>query len=238
VVACAVAVAVLVLLVSLLGSGGGNRAAGAPDSGGSGTPTPTGSDTATESPTMTPLDGSASGTPPPVEQSGSGGGDPATGAGDPAASTTGTSTPAAGTAPAAGTTATTAPPGPCQDRALKLTVRTVAAAYRVGDKPVITLTVQNVSTATCTRDLGAAQQEIVLYAGTTRLWSSNDCYPGGERNVQALSPQELATFSVTWSGLSSRPRCAGTRTRVGPGSYTLIGRLGTLRSPPGSLVLR
>jgi hypothetical protein len=226
-VAFAGAIAVLVLLVSLLGGGGG-RAAGAPGGGASATPTPTGSDTPPDSPTPTALGGSVSGAPPPVGQSGTGGGDPGTGAGDPTASTTGSTAPAA----------TAAPPGPCRDNALRLTVRTAAAAYRVGDKPVITLTVQNVSATTCTRDLGAAQQEILLYAGTTRLWSSNDCYPGGERDIRALLPQQRATFSVTWSGLSSRPHCAGIRTRVGAGSYKLVGRLGTLRSAAGTLVLR
>ena len=117
-------------------------------------------------------------------------------------------------------------------------MRTVAPVYRVGDLPVLELTVANVSAITCTRDLGAAQQEVLLYAGKTRLWSSNDCYPGGAREVQALLPREHATFSVTWSGLSSQPRCAGTRTRVGPGRYRLLGRIGTLRSLPATLTLR
>jgi hypothetical protein len=103
---------------------------------------------------------------------------------------------------------------------------------------VITLTVQNVSTATCTRDLGAGQQEVLLYAGTTRLWSSNDCYPGGQRNVRPLTPGQRVTFSVTWSGLSSHPGCTGTRSRVRPGSYRLVGRLGTLASRPATLTLR
>jgi hypothetical protein len=104
--------------------------------------------------------------------------------------------------------------------------------------PVIELTVQNVSRSTCTRDLGAAQQEVLLYAATVRLWSSNDCYPDGEREEQALLPRERAAFSVTWSGLSSRPRCAGKRLQVGPGHYRLLGRLGTLRSAPVTLTLR
>jgi hypothetical protein len=111
-------------------------------------------------------------------------------------------------------------------------------AYQVGDTPVLDLVVRNVSTVACVRDLGPAQQEVVLYAGARRLWSSNDCYPGGTRDVQVLQPGDSASFSVTWSGLSSRPRCAGDRTRVTAGGYALVGRLGTLVSKRAPLVLR
>ena len=214
----------LVLLASLLSSGGGGAptvAVAGADGGGSpgaGASTPTGS------PTQPTASGSQTSTPPPLDESGpgadSGGG---------------------GSGPAAATSRLPAsseePPQPCDDAALRLTVKTVEPVYRVGDMPVIELTVQNLSMATCTRDLGAAQQEVLLYARTTRIWSSNDCYPGGERDVQALLPRERATFSVKWSGLSSTPHCAGIRSQVGPGQYRLLGRLGTLHSSEGTLTL-
>jgi hypothetical protein len=220
-------VAVLVTLGSALGGGDGRPAAGAPAGGDQSTSPAAPTGTATGSPAEPTPSDSPTGTPPPVEQSG-GEPDPgAVGGGDPGVATT-----------AGQPSATSADPGPCRDSALRLTVQPVTPAYPVGDMPVIALTVQNVSTATCARDLGPAQQEVLLYAGTTRLWSSNDCYPGGSRDVQALLPRERATFSVRWSGLSSKPRCAGTRTRVGPGRYRLVGRLGTLRSAAGTLTLR
>jgi hypothetical protein len=222
-------VAGLVLLGSTLGGGDGTRAGGALVAGGQdGSPaagTSTGAPTGSAAAEPTPS-GSLGGTPPLRAQHGAG--DPAPVDGDPGAETTVTQTPAA----------SPDPPGPCRDSALRLTVRPMAAVYSVGDMPVIALAVQNVSAATCTRDLGAAAQEVLLYAGTTRLWSSNDCYPGGLQDVQALLPRERATFSVRWSGLSSKPRCAGSRTRVGPGRYRLLGRLGTLRSAAATLTLR
>ena len=130
------------------------------------------------------------------------------------------------------------PPKACTDSALRLTVAPARPAYVVGQAPVLRLQVRNVGTLSCIRDLGAALQEVLLYRGSQRLWSSNDCYPEGERDVEVLRPGVVYTFSVTWSGLSSQPRCAGTRTRVGAGSYTLIGRLGTLISPRTPIVLR
>jgi hypothetical protein len=127
------------------------------------------------------------------------------------------------------------PPQPCTDSALQLRVLPERPAYRVGEEPVLDLVVRNVSTVACVRDLGAAHQEVLLYDGRNRrLWSSNDCYPGGTKDPQVLGPGDSASFSVTWSGLSSRPKCAGDRVRVAAGSYTLLGRLGTLvsrRSP-------
>lgn len=136
------------------------------------------------------------------------------------------------------TTTPPAPPEPCADRALSLRAVPERPAYRVGDTPVVDLVVRNVSPTACARDLGARQQEVVLYAGTRRLWSSNDCYPGGSRDVQVLQPGDSASFSVTWSGLSSRPRCAGQRVRVTAGTYQLVARLGTLVSARAALVLR
>ncbi len=53
-----------------------------------------------------------------------------------------------------------------------------------------------------------------------------------------MRPGVVYTFSVTWSGLSSQPHCLGTRTRVGAGSYALVGRLGSLVSPRSPLTLR
>lgn len=127
------------------------------------------------------------------------------------------------------------PPQPCSDSALQLRVLPERPAYPVGEEPVLDLVVRNVSAVACVRDLGAAHQEVLLYDGRNRrLWSSNDCYPGGTKDPQVLGPGDSASFSVTWSGLSSRPKCAGERERVGAGSYLLLGRLGTLvskRSP-------
>jgi hypothetical protein len=130
------------------------------------------------------------------------------------------------------------PTGPCTDAALRLTVAPHEPSYPVGQMPVVMLTVHNASRSACTRDLGAALQEVLLYEGTKRLWSSNDCYPGGAKDVRTLRAGEKVRFWVRWSGLSSRPGCEGERRRVGPGRYALIGRLGTLSSPRAPLVMR
>jgi hypothetical protein len=154
-------------------------------------------------------------------------------AGDGAAPTAATPAPTT-----AGPTPKPVPPKPCADATLRLTVSPAQPAYAVGQAPVLRLQVRNVGTVACTRDLGAALQEVLLYNGTQRLWSSNDCYPEGERDQELMRPGVAHSFSVTWSGLASRPKCFGARTRVGAGSYQLIGRLGSLVSPRAPLALR
>jgi hypothetical protein len=125
----------------------------------------------------------------------------------------------------------------CPDSAITLTVSSFKPSYPVGDTPVLKLTIRNTARVTCRRDIGARQQQIVVYAGRTRVWSSNDCYPGGAKDVRALEPGQVVTSTVVWSGRSSRPGCSGRRTQAGAGTYLLVGQLGTLRSAPASLVL-
>jgi hypothetical protein len=217
-------VAGIVLLVIVLGwialpggaDDGGRRETAA--AAGSPTATPTGAPT------------SLAATPP--------AGDPGrAGDGEPAATTTAAPAPTT-TPPPPPRTTRPAAPGPCSDRSLALRVAPERLTYAVGQQPVLDLQVRNVSKAACVRDLGAAQQEILVYRGSQRLWSSNDCYPEGEKRTEVLTPNAARSFEVTWSGLGSRPRCAGVRTRVGAGSYTLVARLGTLVSPRTPLTLR
>jgi hypothetical protein len=220
-------VAVAVLLVLILGwqllPGGGDDRPPAAGAAGSGTPS-AGPST------------SLAATPP--------SGDPGRPAGSAGTATATTTAPAAGpptptpgpTTPAPTTPAP--PPRPCADGALALRVGPQQPAYRVGQTPVLDLQIRNASRAACVRDLGAAQQEILLYAGARRLWSSNDCYPEGQRDPEVLAPGTTRSFTVTWSGLSSQPRCAGPRARVGPGTYQLEARVGTLVSRRATLVLR
>jgi hypothetical protein len=187
-------------------------------------------DTAAAAGSPSPGGGTASSlaaTPPAGDRGGAGSG----GSGGSGSASGGPASPAVAVNPQPASSAAPAPPAPCPDTALQLRVLPERPSYEVGEQPVLDLVVRNVSTVACVRDLGAAHQEVLLYDGhNRRLWSSNDCYPGGTRDPQVLGAGDSASFSVTWSGLSSRPKCAGERVRVGPGRYTLVGRLGTLLS--------
>ncbi len=126
------------------------------------------------------------------------------------------------------------PPQPCPDATTAIAAAPGRTEYRVGAKPVFTLSVTNTGPAACTRDLDARLQELLVFAadGTTRLWSSNDCYPGDSVDVRVLQPAETVSFRVTWAGRSSSPGCAVKRETIQAGDYYVVAKLGPLAGAP------
>ena len=140
--------------------------------------------------------------------------------------------------PTSAAAATSAPPpagpvggGPCTDDMISVEVRPNPASAPAGSKPTFDLVVTDTSPVACVRTLDKGLQEVVLLDGAgNRLWGSNDCYPEVSSDVRTLQPGESAVFPVLWSGLSSAPGCTGARSKQGPGSYLLRGRLDTKTS--------
>jgi hypothetical protein len=95
----------------------------------------------------------------------------------------------------------------------------------VGAQPVLALRVTNTGNAACIQDVADSQIELRVYNGASRVWGSHDCVVEPGVNQKVLMPQTPATFTVQWTGLSSQPKCAGTRQRVGAGTYTLYASL-------------
>jgi len=95
----------------------------------------------------------------------------------------------------------------------------------VGDEPVLELQVTNTGDAPCVQDLADSQVELKVYNGESRVWGSHDCQIQPGTNPMTLEVGQPVRVSITWSGLSSEPHCAGTRQRVGAGTYTLYASL-------------
>lgn len=147
-----------------------------------------------------------------------------------ASSSAPTSSSAAGAATTAGRhsgahSSVSAVPKPCQAAALEVAAVAGAPSYRVGDQPVVMLQVTNSGTTACVQDLADAQVELRVYNGESRVWGSHDCLVQQGTDLRTLAAGQTVRISVTWSGLSSQPGCAGTRQRVGAGTYTLYGSL-------------
>jgi hypothetical protein len=129
-----------------------------------------------------------------------------------------------------GSSSAPAPPsrsGPprCVPAALKVAAVVERPSYRVGEKPMVLLQVTNTGAAPCVQNLADSQVELRVYNGESRVWGSHDCTvePGvADRTLAVGRPVRV---SVIWSGLSSQPKCAGTRQRVGAGAYTLYALL-------------
>ncbi len=176
-----------------------------------------------------------------------GGGSPgATGA---AASSTASSEAAASSAPSATTATSTtaattsatessepapAAAGQCADQSLAIKVSVAQPTYRVGEEPVFGIVITNISGEPCTRDMGSGLQRVSVRTldGGRQLWASTDCYPDGEPDLRTLDRGEQAAFTVTWTGTTSQPECAGERVQVPSGAYHVVAQLGAVRSAP------
>jgi hypothetical protein len=98
-------------------------------------------------------------------------------------------------------------------------------AYHVGDQPVVMLQVKNVGTKPCVQNLADSQVVLQIYNGESRVWGSHDCEIEPGTDLRTLAAGHEVRISITWSGLSSQPKCAGTRQRVGAGTYTVYALL-------------
>jgi hypothetical protein len=151
--------------------------------------------------------------------------------------TTATTTAPPGTSPVAnasnsakatsthGSTGTSVTPARCSIGGLKLAAMVDKPAYHVGDQPSVMLQVTNSTALPCVQDLSDSQIELRVYNGASRVWGSHDCQIQPGSADRTLMAGQSVRVSVTWSGLSSQPKCAGTRQRVGAGTYTLYGLL-------------
>ena len=117
----------------------------------------------------------------------------------------------------------------CADTQLGVTTSTDAPTYAVGGTPKLTLLVKNSSAAACRRDLGSGAVELLVYSGSDRVWSSDDCSLGKAVALATLAPGGSQAVALTWSGKRSAPGCGGSREQAKAGTYRVVARVGTLR---------
>ena len=125
----------------------------------------------------------------------------------------------------------------CGDQDLALVSQVAAGSYKVGQKPLFRLVIANIGDKPCSRDLDPGLQGLVVNGPSGQLWASNDCDTNHKADVRVLDPGKPLVFSLNWAGRTSHPGCGGTRTSVGPGTYQLIGKLGSLSSGPAPFTL-
>lgn len=152
-------------------------------------------------------------------------------------SSSASSTPDPSSAKPSGATSGAAAPaalGQCTDQSLAVKVTVGQATYKTGEQPQFGIVITNISSGACERDMGSGLQLVQVQSldGQRKLWSSTDCYPDGTPDMRALAPGQQAAFTVTWSGASSQPGCAGERLPVPAGPYTVVAQLGSVRSQP------
>jgi hypothetical protein len=113
----------------------------------------------------------------------------------------------------------------CPAGTLKLAATTAAPRFKLGSQPALALQVTNSGKNPCVADLSDTQIELLVYNGESRVWGSHDCQVEPGTQLMTLNPRQAVRRSITWTGLSSQPQCAGTRQLVGAGTYTLHAKL-------------
>lgn len=138
--------------------------------------------------------------------------------------------------PTTAPSAVPSPPAPsptgvpiCQPEALRIEALAGDDSYAVGSSAKLALQVTNTGTAPCTRDLGQAAIELLVVSGEDRIWSSDDCAPGGPKEVTVLEPGKAVVKRATWDGRRSLPGCAGSKAQAKAGTYRVTARVGQLR---------
>ncbi|MEH1099735.1 hypothetical protein [Micromonospora sp. CPCC 205561] len=217
----------IVLLYSCTGSdrnqgrGDARPSPGAPPSGA--TPEPTGS-------VLTPQTGAPS----PGAAGGPGAGEPSDGpaAGGPAGGPASESPPAAPVVPAAGD-------GTCTDAEITVIPVVQPAAVVRGAVTDLQLKIKNRSERTCSRDVGADEQELFIKSGAEKVWSSDTCGTGKGSDPQSFTPGFERSYLVGWNGRDSS-RCANgvaAGPNPPPGTYQVFARVGTKLSEPVKLTV-
>lgn len=118
----------------------------------------------------------------------------------------------------------------CAAEALTITSKAGEQSYRVGTSPRLTLSVTNTGATPCVVDLGQAAVELRVFSGRDRIWSSDDCRPGGGQAPTTLAPGKAQVQRVTWDGRRSLPGCDGSKARAQAGTYRVTARVGEIEA--------
>jgi hypothetical protein len=135
------------------------------------------------------------------------------------------------------TVAAVLPADVCTDAEISVKAVPAKTTIVAGTEVQITLLVKNISNRTCSRDVGADQQELRVVLGADKIWSSDDCDGPTGTDVRNFPPNHERSYNAVWNGESSTS-CSTTTKRTPngpapiPGEYQLIGRVGTDLSDP------
>jgi hypothetical protein len=137
------------------------------------------------------------------------------------------------------TNVTAAADGTCADQELAVVPSVVPSTVKRGATVNMSLTVKNVGSRACSRDVGAGPQELYLEKGAFKYWSSDDCSNVKGSDVRQFNPGDQRIYKVTWNGHQSNTCSANQPAGPNPpaGQFELRARLGTFVSNPIALTI-
>jgi hypothetical protein len=127
----------------------------------------------------------------------------------------------------------------CADSEISVIPAPSATTVKRGATVTIRITIKNISTRTCNRDVGADPQELYIDQGARKLWSSDTCSNRHGSDVRSFTPGAARVYTVNWNGRQATT-CSGTLA-AGPfadaGQYAVHARVGTKISNPVTLTV-
>ena len=146
--------------------------------------------------------------------------------------------------PTASPSPTSASPSPtqttiedCADADILVEATAEQAIYPLGSTPTLTLTVTNIGTRPCKRDVGPRANELKITSGDWQVWSSDDCNPSEEKDIITLDRGDAFQTQLVWDGYVSEAGCPVNEPMAEAGEYSIIGRNGNVESAPSALRL-
>ena len=105
------------------------------------------------------------------------------------------------------------------------------------DNAGLTLSVTNIGTRPCKRDVGPGANELQITQGEVTIWSSDDCNPNEDKDVVTLDRGDAFETQLVWDGYLSAAGCPPDQPMAQAGEYTVVGRNGAIVSAPTALRL-
>ena len=133
-----------------------------------------------------------------------------------------------GTASSAASPSAPAPTTDCLDSEIELRTTVDTPAPKVGTPVTMTMTIANISGVPCTRDVGAAVNQFTITSGGYRVWSSDDCNPGGQNQIETIPPDQAFAVQATWPSVITSPGCPTPQQAAQPGTYDVAGSNGAV----------
>ena len=158
----------------------------------------------------------------------------------PSAGATGTASPAASASAGASGSASPVPSGSapaCNDADIKVQTAVETDKPTVGSDVVFVMTITNNSAVACTRPVGAADTSFTVSSGGYRVWSSDDCNPGGEAVTEVIPPGKAFALQATWDGSITEPGCPSPQRQATTGTYDVSASDGAVKSGDTRFVL-
>lgn len=125
----------------------------------------------------------------------------------------------------------------CLDQDILVEAGSELPIYPVGSTPTLTLTIINIGTVECRRDVGPGANELKIELQGQVLWSSDDCNPSEASDIVSLKRGDEFTTQLMWDGRTSEEGCPSDQPLVEAGEYTVVGRNGTIESLPTAIRL-